>query len=379
MRVLHIIVGLDAGGAELMLKRLVEFAISDSSQQHAIVSLSGSGTLGPQLEARGIKVFSLGMTSFFQIPGILWRLTKLMRMQRPDIVQTWMYHADFLGGVAARLAGIKRVIWGIRTTDVNSRNSRTTALLRGICAALSKFVPRLIVCAADASRRSHILAGYDAKRMVVVPNGFDLSRFNVACSQRDAIRESCGFDPETVVIGYVGRFHQDKDQENFVRAAGLLAARHSNVRFLMVGRNLDGVNVELREWILKTGYADSFTLLGERTDVPACLSSMDIFCLSSRTEGFPNVVGEAMATGLPCVVTDVGDAALLVADTGIVVPKEDASALLMGMERLLALNPAERVRLGQLAKTRICSEFSMQRSLERFTSLYQKLIDEGKN
>lgn len=378
MRVLHIIVGLDAGGAELMLKRLVEFALSDSSQQHVVVSLSGYGTLGQQLEVSGIKVFTLDMTSAFQLPGILWRLTKLIRVQRPDIVQTWMYHADFLGGVAARLAGVKRVIWGIRTTDVDSRNSRTTVLLRGICAVLSKFVPRLIVCAANASRRSHILAGYDAERMVVVPNGFDLSRFNVACSQRDTIRESCGFDLAKVVIGYVGRFHQDKDQENFVCAAGLLAARHNNVCFLMVGRDLDGANVELREWILKTGYADRFILLGERADVPACLSSMDIFCLSSRTEGFPNVVGEAMATGLPCVVTDVGDAAFLVADTGIVVPKEDANALAIGMERLLALDLAERTHLGQLAKTRIFSEFSMQRSLERFTSLYQKLTDEGK-
>jgi len=378
MRVLHIIVGLDAGGAELMLKRLVEFALSDSSQQHVVVSLSGYGTLGQQLEVSGIKVFTLDMTSAFQLPGILWRLTKLIRVQRPDIVQTWMYHADFLGGVAARLAGVKRVIWGIRTTDVDSRNSRTTVLLRGICAVLSKFVPRLIVCAANASRRSHILAGYDAERMVVVPNGFDLSRFNVACSQRDTIREICGFDLAKVVIGYVGRFHQDKDQENFVCAAGLLAARHNNVCFLMVGRDLDGANVELREWILKTGYADRFILLGERADVPACLSSMDIFCLSSRTEGFPNVVGEAMATGLPCVVTDVGDAAFLVADTGIVVPKEDANALAIGMERLLALDLAERTHLGQLAKTRIFSEFSMQRSLERFTSLYQKLTDEGK-
>ncbi len=361
-----------------MLKRLVEFALSDSSQQHVIVSLSGYGTLGQQLEVSGIKVFTLDMTSAFQLPGILWRLTKLIRVQRPDIVQTWMYHADFLGGVAARLAGVKRVIWGIRTTDVDSRNSRTTVLLRGICAVLSKFVPRLIVCAANASRRSHILAGYDAERMVVVPNGFDLSRFNVACSQRDTIRESCGFDLAKVVIGYVGRFHQDKDQENFVCAAGLLAARHNNVCFLMVGRDLDGANVELREWILKTGYADRFILLGERADVPACLSSMDIFCLSSRTEGFPNVVGEAMATGLPCVVTDVGDAAFLVADTGIVVPKEDANALAIGMERLLALDLAERTHLGQLAKTRIFSEFSMQRSLERFTALYQKLTDEGK-
>lgn len=377
MRVLHIIVGLDVGGAELMLSRLVESTLNDSAQHHSVVSLSGLGTLGPRLRARGIDVQALGMSSALGSVGAVWRLRALIRRDRPDIVQTWMYHADLLGGIAARLAGVKQVIWGIRTTDVNSRDSRSTAFVRSLCARLSTSVPRLIVCAADASRRSHIAAGYDASRMTVVPNGFDVADLVATPDQRAALRALCGFDDSVTVIGSLGRFHKDKDQENFIAAAGLVAARHPSVRFLMVGRGLERGNAELEEWIGRTGRADRFVLLGERGDVPVCLAAMDIFCLSSLTEGFPNVVGEAMAMALPCVVTDVGDAALLVHDTGVVVAKQDADALAAGMDQLLALDPQQRRRLGQRAQARIHAEFSMPRAVERFGSLYQKLLDEG--
>jgi glycosyltransferase involved in cell wall biosynthesis len=145
----------------------------------------------------------------------------------------------------------------------------------------------------------------------------------------------------------------------------------------MVGRGVDWENPELCGWIAQTGCQDRFVLLGERRDVPLCLSAMDIFCLSSRTEGFPNVVGEAMCMGVPCVVTDVGDAAFLVADTGVVVPREDAAALAGGLERLVGIGTTERQALGKRAKARILAEFSMQRAFERFTCLYKKIADKG--
>jgi glycosyltransferase involved in cell wall biosynthesis len=377
MQVLHVIVGLDVGGAELMLQRLVKSSLEDESQKHLVVSLSDLGALGPQLQAEGIEVTALGMKSFLDAPLALWRLVSIMRRHRSDIVQTWMYHADLIGGIAARWSGIKAVIWGVRTTEINSRNSRATAVVRHLCARLSRFVPRAIVCAADASRKSHVAAGYDAERMIVIPNGFDTSRLVATNEQQAGLRKECGFDEENIVIGSLGRFHPDKDQKNFVAAAGLLAARHAQVRFLMVGRGLDLQNPELREWIAETGCPDRFVLLGERRDAPLCLSAMDIFCLPSRTEGFPNVVGEAMCMELPCVVTDVGDAAFLVADAGLVVPKENPTALARGMEFLVDIGRQERQTLGKKAKARILSEFSMQRAFERFTCLYKKIADKG--
>ncbi|WP_240538431.1 glycosyltransferase [Rhodoferax sp. PAMC 29310] len=353
---------------------MIESHHGKADYQHTVISLTGIGTVGQQLQALGFEVHDLGMRSALDIPRVMWRLMRLIRTARPDVVQTWMYHADLLGGVAARLAGNRNVIWGIRTTEVTAGGSRATAFVRQLCAWLSRTVPHTIVCAADASRRAHIAVGYDAARMVVVPNGFDLTRLVATPAQRDALRLQCGFSSNVVVIGYLGRFHPVKDQENFVRAAGLVAQQNSDARFLMVGRGLDANNAQLAQWINATGCPDRFVLLGERADVPICLAAMDLFCLSSRTEGFPNVVAEAMAMGLPCVVTDVGDAAMLVADTGVVVPKEDSAALALGLRQLLAMAPDARQQLGQKAKTRVHAEFSIERARERFESIYKKMV-----
>jgi glycosyltransferase involved in cell wall biosynthesis len=179
------------------------------------------------------------------------------------------------------------------------------------------------------------------------------------------------------VIGTLGRFNARKNQHNFVRAAGLLAQQHGRVRFLMVGRNVDAGNTELMHWITQTGHADRFVLLGERADVPVCLAAMDIFCLSSRIEGFPNVVGEAMAMGVPCVVTDVGDAAILVADTGKVVSKDDPISLANGLACMSAMAPEERKQLGQNAQTRIQTEFTIDVSRKRFEAIYKCVAEKG--
>ncbi len=376
-QVLHVIIGLNVGGAEMMLKRLIESHIGDCDCRHMVVSLTELGTLGSQLQAKGVVVHALGMRSALGIPLVLWRLVHLIRVIQPDVVQTWMYHADLLGGLAARMAGNRHVIWGIRTTDIRAGGSFATVLVRWLCARLSHWVPQVIVCAAVASRQSHIAVGYDATKMMVVPNGYDFSQLCASADEREALREQYGITLNEVVVGSLGRSHTDKDQENFVRAAGLLALRYPQLRFLMVGRGLDWNNSQLVDWIDRTGSKNHFVLLGERKDVPQCLAAMDIFCLHSRTEGFPNVLAEAMAMGLPCVTTDVGDAAMLLADTGVVVSKEDSVALAQGVEWLLALEQDARHALGMRAKARVEAEFSMARARERFEEIYPQVLDEG--
>lgn len=377
MNVLHIIIGLNVGGAEMMLKRLVESHAGNLAYRHVVVSLTDIGKLGPQLQSGGVKVCSLGMRSSFGIPLVLWRLVRLIRTTRPDIVQTWMYHADLLGGLAARMAGNRNVIWGIRTTDVRAGGSSATVIVRWLCARISRWVPQVIVCAAEASRRSHIAVGYDATKMVVIPNGYDFSWLRASAGERETLRDQCGINQNDVVMGSLGRFHAVKDQENFVSAAGLLAPQYQQLRFLMVGRGLDWDNSQLEDWIDRSGCKDRFVLLGERKDVPQCLAAMDIFCLHSRTEGFPNVLVEAMAMGLPCVTTDVGDAAMLLADTGMVVPSADSAALAQGVRQLLALDQVARLALGMRAKARVEAEFSMARARERFEKIYRQVLNKG--
>ena len=373
-RVLHVISGLKVGGAEMVLYRLI-LNSHKGKFTHAVIALHPEGAMRQRFIDAGIEIVVL---DFKRSPVLnFFRLFFLMYERRPDIVQTWMYHSDLLGGLAARFAGNRNVIWGIRATEVKAGSSRATAVVRWTCAWLSWWVPSIIVCAAEASRRVHVAMNYEAARMVVIPNGFDLTGMVVTANQQTALRETCGFGVDDVVVGSLGRFHPDKDQENFLRAAGMLAQQNAQVRFLLVGRDLDAGNVQLASWLDQTGYADRFVLLGERADAPVCLAAMDIFCLSSRTEGFPNVVGEAMAMGLPCVVTDVGDAAMLLADAGVVVPKEDYVALAKGLARVLEMTPDARQHLGQKAKARIKAEFTMERARDRFEALYEEVIEKG--
>ena len=370
--VLHVITGLDTGGAETALFRLIDGS-AKGRYHHRVVTLLPGGTMLPVFRKAGIDVAQVDLrraplSSFLQ-------LVRILRAARPDIVQTWMYHADLVGGLAARLAGNRNVIWGIRTTGI-AHAPRATAVVRRLCAWLSGRVPHTIVCVADASRRSHVEKGYDSQRMVVVHNGFNQSPA-VGALQRMTLRAQWGFDDTHVVVGNLGRFDPDKDLENFIRAAGLLAPAHPELRFVMIGHRNDDERAQLDAWTAATGHAERFTLVRERADALVCLATMDVFCLSSRNEGFPVVVGEAMTAGVPCVVTDVGDTALLVADTGMVVPREDTAALAAGLDRMLRLGPDARRALGLRGRARVHERFTVRHTLERFENVYSRVMEGG--
>lgn len=358
-----------------MMRRLIETSRGQrAGALHHVISLTTMGEVGVQLRALGVSVVALHMEAGWKAPLAFLRLVSLLRKLRPDIVQTWMYHADLLGGLAARIVGCRNVIWGIRTTELSQTGAHITAVVRWLCARLSHWIPHTIVCAAEAALRRHAAIGYSPHRMVVISNGFDLSRMHASAAEVNALRQACGLGSEFVVVGTVGRFDAAKDQQNFVRAAGLLAQRYPAVRFLMVGRGCDRSNHELAAWVAATAFPERFVLLGQRFDVPVCLATMDVFALSSRTEGFPNVLAEAMAMKRPCVTTDVGDAAFVLGDCGEVVPKEDPAALAAALSRLLDMQAGLREALGDAGHLRIVQEFSMARCAEHFAALYENVL-----
>lgn len=357
-----------------MLKRLVESSHQSGQYAHSVISLTNTGVIGEKLIAHGIDVKSLEMTSIFSLPRIMWCLVLSIKSFNPDIVQTWMYHADLIGGIASRLAGKKYIIWGIRTTQLNNSGAKTTPFIRHICAFLSSWLPHTIVCAAEASKTHHIELGYDASKMVVIPNGFEMSHFKPNNHLRNDMRTRCGFDEHNIVIGSIGRFNYDKDYACFIQTAANLSKQYSSIRFLLVGQGLSSDNMELIRLIKQTGYVTRFTLLGERSDIPVCLSTIDIFCLHSRTEGFPNVLGEAMAMGVPCVATDVGDTAMLLKDTGcILVKKENTIELADGIKKMLGLTFNERQVIGTNARQRISQLFSMDQCRSKYEAIYTRV------
>lgn len=375
MRIIHIIVGLNVGGAELMLKRLVNSHANQSEFEHSVISLTEIGEIGSELKSEGVKVTALGMASAFGVLRAFLAIRNELNISRPDIVQTWMYHADLLGGLAAYSVGIRHVIWGIRTTEIKAGGSSLTRLIRRMCGVLSRWIPMKIVCAANAAKEVHERVGYSPYKMLVIPNGFAIERLVATPEQINMLRKHAGITPAHRVIGSIGRFNPVKDQHNFVKAAGILTKQHSNLRFLMIGRGLDRYNTQLVKWIEETGQADKFVLFGERSDIPVCLAVMDVFCMHSRTEGFPNVLGEAMAMAKPCVATDVGDASLLVGNAGVLVPPGSPSALADGIEKLLSFSEVQLEEIGFSAQQKIYNNYTIDIARKRYESLYRELVD----
>lgn len=366
MKIMHVISSLNVGGAETMLRKLVE---TSTGPTHVVVSLSTVGELGPALRTRGISVHSLGMRSPLSIFRTFARLALLVRREQPDVMQTWMYHADFLGGLVAAVLGV-RVLWGVRTTELPRAGSRVTRLIRACCARLSRRVPERIIYAAHASRQLHERFGYAAEKSIVIPNGFQLERLLAGWAVREDTRREFGLASDDVVIGCVARFHDDKDPHNLLRAAALLLSRGHDIRLLMIGRDLVEANTLLAGWIRDLGLQGRVMLMGERTDVPECLGAMDLFCLPSKTEGFPNVLGEAMGVGIPCVATDVGDVRAVLGDCGTVVPREDAEALADALEQVLGWAEGERTVRVEAGRRRIAEHFSIEATCRKFEQMY---------
>ncbi len=314
IRIVHVIIKLHAGGAELMLERLVLNSNSKENFNHSVVSLTDVGPVGISLQNKGIQVYSLNMKSLVSVPKVLIKLRKLLKDIDPDVVQTWMYHADFLGGMAAKSLGIDNIIWGIRTTDVSKGDSRLTDKLSKMCAKLSYYIPTAIVSAGQVSKEYHSSIGYDDTKMVVIPNGYDVDSFSIDARSISEFRKNNNINCEDIIIGSVGRFDPVKNQKFFIETAAALVKIYpqANLKFLLVGEGNTKDNLKLMSWINSHNLSGSFILLGHRDDVKVCISSMDIFCLHSKTEGFPNVLVEAMLLETFVISNDVGDAKLLI-------------------------------------------------------------------
>jgi glycosyltransferase involved in cell wall biosynthesis len=327
------------------------------------------------LQAKGVHVETLGLGSMMHLPATLLRLNRLIREVHPDIVQTWMYHADLLGGIAARMAGCRRILWGVRIADIGPKIgvSRLTSVIRRCCARLSSRVPAKIIYVAESARHNHERIGYDASKSVVIPNGYRMPAPAPLDRNTAALRAELGLGASELLIGSAGRFNVQKDHRTFIRACARVAEAVPEARFVIAGRDIDEANSELMQWIENSGCRNHFYLLGDRRDLDVCLAGMNVFCLHSLQEGFPNVVAEAMAVGLPCVVTDAGDAALLVDAAGIVVPPADPEALADALVTMLRKTPDELHALGKFARQRIATHFSIDAIRTRYEAIYSEL------
>ncbi len=361
MKILHIITDLNRGGAETMLTRLAPRLGYPS----IVVSLMDEGALGPELRAAGIEVAALGMRRGRPSLGAILRLREIVRRERPDILQTWLYHADLLGLLISFFSPRRPLVWNLRCSDVEfSEYSLGTRVIRWLLARASP-LPAAIIANSEAGLRNHQAIGYRAKRWELIPNGFDTERFRPDDEARAQFRTQQNIASTAPLIGMVARVDPMKDHGNFLAAAERIAQARPDAVFVLIGRDTEKLKIP-------AALAGRLTALGERGDVDRILPALDVLVLSSAFgEGFPNVLGEAMACGVPCVATDVGDADAIIAETGVVVPPRNPAALCDGVLAVLARGPGA----GGAARQRILHHYAMDAIVKRYRALYADLSE----
>ncbi len=372
-KILHLITGLETGGAEGTLDRLVE-GMDRARFASVVVSMTDAGTIGRRIAESGIQLETLRMRRGAADPRGLLRLHRILRRHRPAILQTWLYHADLLGLAAQRLSrDAPLLLWNIRCTELVGTGA-VLALLRR-CSSL----PRAIIFNSDAGRRYHQRLGYRPKRWELLPNGFDTAALRPDSAARQRLRAGLGVDDRAVVIGMSARYHPMKDHTTFFAAAARLAARQPQLVLLLAGAGVDNANRDLAQTIARHGPLPPLKLLGDRRDINAVYPAFDIATLTSAFgEGFPNVLGEAMACGVPCIATDSGDAAAIIGPTGEIVPPRDAAALATAWERLVTAGPEARQAAGAAARQRIVERYGLAAMIARYEAFYADLLGPGR-
>ena len=370
--VTHIITGLSTGGAEMMLYKLLSAATKDDLEA-VVISLMDVGTIGARIARLGVPVITLGMMRGVPGPFAAIRLIRTIRRVRPSVIQGWMYHGNLTATLAARsVHEAIPVLWNIRQSLYETQKERSlTRLTIKVGSGLSKG-PVKIIYNSHISAAQHEALGYKREKTIVIPNGFDTDQFCPNSGARNRVREELGIPNDALAIGLVARHHPMKDHGNFLDAASLLLQQYQGVHFVLSGSGINPDNREIWKLVEKLQLNDNVHLLGEREDVPEILASLDIATSSSAWgEGFPNVIGEAMACGIPCVVTDVGDSAFIVGETGLVVPPGEPASLSHAWLKLIDMGSEERQGLGIAARQRVIERFSLSAISQQYQDLYE--------
>ena len=374
-RITHIVTDLEIGGAEIMLTNLLS-AMDRELFEPEVIALSDRGPLALRIEAMDIPVRTLGMKRGSARLSDLMRLARWLRQSRPMFIQTWMYHANLAGGLAAKVAVGVPVVWGIHASHLERKTTRwRTRKMIELSARLSRWLPERIVYCSESSHILHESLGYAEDKMSIIPNGFDIETFVPDPAARTRLRAELGLAEETPLVGMVARFDPQKDHENFLQAAARLRAELPETRFVMCGAGVTEDNAVLMAWAGKYGVRDYCHALGSRKDTAQLLAGLDVASTaSSYGEAFPMVVGEAMACGVPCVVTDIGDSSMIVGDTGRSVPPHDPRALAGAWAEILRLGAEKRARLSFAARKRIADHYSLDRITRLYEDLYRTVL-----
>lgn len=374
IKVTYLITGLNVGGAENMLYKLLA-GYDKSRFEMSVISLTDKGKIGEKIEKLGCEVYALNMRKNLLFFRDCWRLISYVRKKQPDIICGWMYHADLVASIVKIFIHKPKLLWNIRQTFINSSTFKfSTRMISKICAFFSSSSPNKIIYCAHAAAHEHEKLGYAKNKAIVIPNGFDLSIFKPDIKCRDEMRDELKIPTNSFVIGTSARFHPIKDYATFVKAAKIIATNNSQVCFVCCGDGMSWDNPELKQWIDAANLQKYFYLLGRRNDMPRVLHAFDVLVSSSVTEGFSNTIGEAMACGIACVVTDVGDSSIIVGDKDLVVQPRDPEALAKAVIRILNFDEAKKKTTSEFLYQRIRENYAIESIIDQYQKLFMSVI-----
>jgi glycosyltransferase involved in cell wall biosynthesis len=367
--IIIVITGLNSGGAEAMLVKLLG-QIDKTKFNLEVISLTTRGDKGGTISDLGIPVFEMNFDKSLSSIFKIFYLINHIKKKNPDIVHTWMYHSDLIGGLCAYLAGVKRIVWGIRQSNLSGDYSRlSTILVVKICSFLSHYIPTSILVCSHNARKVHEGLGYDSKRMLVIQNGFDLNIFKKNEYYFKLFRQENGIRNDATVIGMIARFDPQKNHIGFIQVISAVVREINNILFVFVGEGVDYNNTILMNEINRFHLKDKVLLLGKRSDINYILNGLDVLVLPSLFgEGFPNVIGEAMACEVPCLATNLGDCFEILGNENFIADPADMTNFYQKLISLCLLDKDEKINLGKSLRQRIVDNYE----ISYITRLYQK-------
>lgn len=361
--IVFLIRSLETGGAE---RQLVATALG--LRRHGVdvkvVTFYPGGVLRSELERGGVPVADIGKRGRWDLLAFIVRLSRLLRSQHPTVIYSFLPVSNILSALLRPLLPDVRVVWGVRAAYMDlSRYDWLSRLAARVETMLAYRADR-IVCNSEAGRVNGVRLGYPEDRMQVIPNGIDTKRFRFDPEGRRSARHEWSVADHEVLIGLVARLDPIKDHTLFLESAAELSDRYDHVRFVCVGAGEASYRQALLVRAHQLGISDRVIWAGARGDIHAVYSALDFACSTSCGEGFSNTIAEAMACERPCVVTDVGDSAWIVSDTGRVVEPRDPLALADAVGSLIDLGQQERSALSCAARQRIEGVFGVERMVE---------------
>lgn len=361
IKIIHLITTLDIGGAERALEKNISMTNFEKFTP-LVISLSSQGRIGKSIKEKGVQVISLNLNPIFPNPKRIWTLLSTLKSFRPHILHCWMYHSCFIASILKPLFPKSSIIWDIHNTNLDwSLNHKKTVILTKLMALLSSFSPQSIVYHSYLSKKEHERIYFNHKKSTYIPNGFDLNYHKLLKKEKHK---------SIYHIGFISRFHPLKDIDNFLNAVSLIANEGYQFKFICCGQGLSKDNPE---WVhkLKSKNLENYILsYGIVDDLMHIYASLDILTLSSIGEAFPNVIGEAMSCGIPCVSTDSGDTKHIIGETGIIVPIQNPRELANAWIETFNWNHSTKEIKSQNARKRIESQYSIHKTIQQYEELY---------